>query len=53
MEVCKMKEDELEDQEKKLIKGEITDPSQSKKIEKKTGRKSVNKEAKLKFFPAT
>src|SRR3954466_12123042 len=43
MEVCQMKENELEVEERKLINGEITDSKQSAQIEKKLEEKVIEK----------
>ena len=36
MKICKIKDDELEADERKLVNGEITDPNKFKQIEKCT-----------------
>ncbi|MCE8159303.1 MAG: hypothetical protein I3270_01885 [Candidatus Moeniiplasma glomeromycotorum] len=43
MEVCQIKDDELEANEKKLINGEITDSNQSKQVEKALEEKIITK----------
>ncbi|MCE8163618.1 MAG: hypothetical protein I3273_05640 [Candidatus Moeniiplasma glomeromycotorum] len=43
MEVCQIKDNELEDKEKKLINGEITDLDQAKQVEKELEEKIITK----------